>query len=472
MCSEAPASPGRLPDSGPLPDLGLLLDQVQEAVAVTAADGGLTYANAVWRHFADRPGEPAPVTLRRFRSLPHFLIRQRPLPDGSMLILVRQDEEHMFREMLDHLDSTVAVYDQAERYRYANAAFHRLYPHHDGGAGQVGRTFEELLRASLAAGHVAEPQAATDPEGYVRRRMSEFRNRQPGESERFSPSGRWDLLRTRFTPTGLRLSMRTEITEQKRIQEELRRAKERLEIEGPARARFVAKLSHDLRTPLSAVLGYAELIESEVMGPLGSPRYQQYAALIRQSGQRLLGLIEELLEASRNEARRVEMSEVPIDLPALLGGELPAIEALSRANRTQVSLGMPSGFPGLRADPRMVRQMALALVSNAVRHTIDGIVTIHLRQRDDQGIDIEVKDTGVGMAPELLARVGEPYFHGPAPPGDGEAGAGLGIAIVKDLLGLHQGWFAIASTLGAGTVATLSFPPERSVAPVDAGAER
>src|SRR5690606_32516717 len=203
-----------------------------------------------------------------------------------------------------------------------------------------------------AAGVATDVQAVHDPEGYVQRRLAEFRDHRPGESERLSPSGRWDLLRTTYTPSGLRLSMRTEITGQKRIQEELRRAKERLEVEGAAQARFVARLSHDLRTPLSAVLGYAELIESEVLGPLGSPKYQEYAALIRQSGRQLLGLVEGLLEMSRTQARRGEMREEPVDLGELLRAEIAGFEQPARDNGTQLALVLPSGLPHLRSDPR------------------------------------------------------------------------------------------------------------------------
>ena len=444
------------------PGPAALLDQVAEAVAVVGPDGALLYANAPWRRLMDDPQETPAATRERLAALPHFAVRTSPTGGGGSLIQARQDEAHMLREMLDHLGSSLAVYDHTERFRYGNAAFHRRFPNHGEDSELVGRTFEELVRATLAAGIAVDAQALTDPEGYVERRLAEFRDRRPGDSERLSPSGQWDLLRTRYTPSGLRLSLRTEITEQKRTQEELRRAKERLEVEVAARARFVARLSHDLRTPLSAVLGYAELIETEVMGPLGSPKYQEYAALIRQSGRQLLQLVEGLLEVSRTEARRGEMREEPVDLADLLRSEIAGVEPQARANRTQVGLVLPDGFPQLAADPRMLRQMVLSLVSNAIRHTADGIVTVSLHERADGGIDVAVADNGSGMAPEVLARLGEPYFQGHRADGEREAGAGLGIAIVKDLLRLHQGRLEVASTPGVGTKAVLSFPPERT----------
>lgn len=460
----------RVEDGADELDLAELLDRVAEGAAVASPSGDLAYANATWRRLMAAPDEPPARTAQRLAEAPHFLVRSFPAGTVGTLHLVRQDEAQLLRDILDHLGSSVAAYDRGERYRYGNAAFHGLYGNHGDDAMLVGRTFEELLRETLAAGVIRDVQALHDPEGYVRRRLMEFRDQRPSESERLSPSGRWDLLTTTYTPSGLRLSMRTDITAQKRMQEELRHAKERLEVEGAARARFVARLSHELRTPLSAVLGYAELIESEVMGPLGSPKYQEYAALIRQSGRQLLQLVEGLLEMSRTQPRGTEMRDEAVDLAALLRSEIAGFETAARANRTQLGLVLPKGFPGLSADPRMLRQMVQALVANAIRHTADGVVTVALRMRADGGIDIVVRDTGSGMTPDVLARLGEPYFQGARATDDRDAGPGLGLAIVTDLLQQHQGRLDIESAPGAGTVAVLEFPAARSLpAPSDAG---
>lgn len=444
----------------PLADL---LDRVIEGVALEAPSGRLVYANAIWRRLVLAPEEQPAATLARLRELPHFAVRSYPL-GGDTLHLVRQDEAHLLREALDHLGSSLAVYDRAERYRFGNAAFHQRFGNHGDDGGLVGRTFEDLLRATLSAGVLADVQAVRDPEVYVERRLREFRDHRPGESERLSPAGQWDLLRTTYTPSGLRLSLRTDITEQKRVQEELRRAKERLEVETASRARFVGRLSHDLRTPLSAVLGYAELIESEALGPLGSPKYQEYAALVHQAGRQLLHLVEGLLEMSRTQTGAGEMREEPVDLGALLRGEIVDFEAAARAGGTQLSVVVPDGVPAVVADPRMVRQMVQALIANAVRHTPDGVVNLALALRGDGGVDVIVADSGSGMAPEVVARLGEPYFQ--ARQGeDREAGPGLGIAIVRDLIEQHEGDLAIESAAGVGTTAILSFPAQRS-APV------
>lgn len=174
------------------------------------------------------------------------------------------------------------------------------------------------------------------------------------------------------------------------------------------RAAFVAKLSHELRTPLTAILGYAGMIEGEVIGPVGQPRYREYAASVAQAGQRLLDLVNQILHLSRLEAGRMEVAEATVDLVDMLRREISVVQPMARDNQTTLALNLPSSFPGLRADPRLLRQMILNLLSNAVRFTIRGAVLVSLARRDDGGIDLRVVDNGVGMAPEIVARAGNP----------------------------------------------------------------
>jgi signal transduction histidine kinase len=364
--------------------------------------------------------------------------------------------------VLDSLEESIVVYDADERYVLGNVAYHERYPHLPGETDLVGKTFEQMLRRTLAAGSFADRQAEVDPDGYVRRRVAEFRALQPGRSERMTLAGRWELVRMRETRTGKRVSVRTTITEQKRIQDELRQAKERVEADAAARASFLAKLSHELRTPLGAVLGYAEMIERQVQGPLAAPRYAEYAAAIQQSGKRLLDLISSVLHLSRLEAGRAEMKEEPTDLAEVLPRELAAIETRARENATILGLDLVEGLPRLVTDPRMIRQIVASLLSNAVRYAPRATVTIAATVRPDGGIDLSIADTGVGMAPETLARVGEPYFRGPPAPTGGDPGTGLGLAMVKELIAAHQGEMRIASALGQGTTVVARFPPERT----------
>ena len=442
-------------------ELTAALDGIATPAAIADSQGRIVFANAALRAQIGQVGAAATVD----GTIARTGMRRLPLPQGMELLLPRagSTDPCLFREVLDALEESIVVYDSDERYVFGNAAYHQRYPHLPEERELVGRTFEQMLRRTLGAGSFADRQAASDPEGYVERRLAEFRALQPGRSERMTLAGRWELVRMRETPTGKRVSIRTTITEQKRTQDELRQAKERVEADTAARASFLAKLSHELRTPLGAVLGYAEMIERQVQGPLSVPRYGDYAAAIQQSGRRLLDLISSVLSLSRLEAGRAEMKEEAIDLAELLRRELAAVAERARENRTVLGLDVVDRLPRLHADPRMVRQIVASLLSNAVRHAPDATATVTAVVRHDDGIDLCVADTGVGMAPEILARVGEPYFRGPPAPAGGDPGTGLGLAMVKELAAAHQGELSITSVPGRGTTAVVHFPPRRTL---------
>ncbi|MGE0725011.1 MAG: ATP-binding protein [Alphaproteobacteria bacterium] len=431
------------------------LDALPEAIAVRGADGEVLHENRAGRRRAriGAPGDGGTATVRRM-----------PLgPDRTLEILVDPAQGTVFREILDALDCSVVVYDADERYVFGNRAFHGLYPFHPAEDELVGRSFEAMLRSSVAFGHVVEPQADSDPEGFVQRRLEEFRTMGSGHSERLLSSGQWHLAHVQFLPEGYRISARTDITEQKRTQEELRQAMQRLEAEGSSRRAYLDLLSRELRTPLGAVLGYAELIEGEVLGPIGSDKYREYAALIRHAGQLLLALIDDVLDGGQAGPGALEMRAGPVDLVDLLRRELTVVEPMARQNQTAIFLDLPDRLPRIQADPRMVRQMVLNLLSNAVKFTVQKTVTVTLRRRADGGIDLVVADRGTGMPPEALARVGEPYYRGERPEEVREPGTGLGLAVVKELLALHGGHLLLASAVGRGTTATLRFPAERTL---------
>ncbi|BBK44823.1 hypothetical protein STVA_48430 [Allostella vacuolata] len=454
----------------PAPRLAALADQLDRratGVAIFDASGRLRHANASLRRFlAGRDPEVAAVPdpdgtllLPDGRTV---VARRIPLDAGAWAILVPapQTDVDFLRSVLDCLDTTIVAYDADDRYLFGNAAYHRRYPHLPPDEQLIGRTFEEMLRQTIAAGSFADAQAKHDPEAYVARRVAEFRANQPAMSEWMTASGNWEKVRVIRTPSGVRLSVRTRITEVKRVYEELRRTKERLEAEMAVRNSFVRRLGHEFRTPLSAVLGYAEMISDEVLGALETPKYRDYAALIHHSGQHLLDLVADL-------ARGVEEPSAPlrdeaIDLARLLGREMTVVAPMAQAAGIQLALNLADTPAHLRGDARMVRQMVLNLLSNGVRFGRQGTVSMSVRHRADGGIAIAVTDHGVGIAPDVLARLGEPFYRGPASP-DRPAGTGLGLGVVKELIALHQGRLVITSRLGEGTTAILEFPPERTV---------
>ncbi|BBK34190.1 signal transduction histidine kinase [Stella humosa] len=445
------------------------LDRRAMGVAIFAPGARLVFANASLRRFlagrdpevAALPDADGRLVLPGGRSV---AARRLPLDGGGEAILVPSPgaDTEFLRHILDSLDTTVVAYDRDDRYLFGNVAYHRRYPHLPPEAELVGTTFEGMLRRTIAAGSFADAQAEHDPEAYIARRVAEFRANQPAMTEWMTVSGNWEKVRVIRTPSGLRLSLRTRITEVKRVQEELRRAKERLETETAVRDRFVRRLSHEFRTPLSAVLGYSEMVEGEVLGSLETPKYREYAALIRHSGEHLLDLVSGLADAVEEVAPTLRDED--IDVGRMLAREVTVVAPMAQAAGIQLAANLDDDLPQLRADARMVRQMLLNLLSNGVRFSTKGAVTASARLRPDGGISLVVADQGAGMAPAVLARLGEPFYRGEADAAGRPAGTGLGLGVVKDLIALHQGRLVLASTLGQGTTAELEFPPERTVA--------
>ena len=379
-----------------------------------------------------------------------------------------RERERLLREVLDTLDASIVVYDGEVRYVLANRRYHQAYPHLPADETLAGRSFEDMLRLSLAAGYVAEPQARADPEAFVARRLAERRAEVDHAVERHRADGRWDLVTTRRMTDGGRVTLRVDITEQKRLQEALKAAQAEVEAVSEAKSRFIATLGHELRTPLNAIIGFADMMGAGTHGPLGSARYEGYVADIAEAGRHLLSMVNDLLDLSKIQAGRMPTEEAPIDLARRLRADTALVEPKARGNGSVIEVLVPGDLPALRADQRMVRQMALNLLFNAAKFTRDGTIRVSAARRADGGIDVAVADSGIGMSPETLARLGEPFFQATRPDDpSGESGTGLGLALVHEMMALHQGRLEITSRLGAGTTATLRFPAERTTGAAD-----
>jgi signal transduction histidine kinase len=220
------------------------------------------------------------------------------------------------------------------------------------------------------------------------------------------------------------------------------------------RSAFLAGLSHELRTPLNAILGFAHVLESEVDGPLTADA-QESLAMIRKSGEHLRTLIDDILDLSALETGSLELSRGPVDVRKLAEEILreASATALSKPLRLQVT-----GESGLFAfaDTRRVRQILTNLISNAVKFTSAGAVTVDISRRG-RAVSIAVRDTGPGIPPEESAAIFEEYRQS----GDlrsRRAGTGLGLAIARRLVLMHQGTIDVASQVGRGSTFTVTLP--------------
>ena len=279
---------------------------------------------------------------------------------------------------------------------------------------------------------------------------------------RFTPRLALDrriLLVARRLDKGPRLIVQAlDATLQHAREAELDAARAEAEASSAGKTRFLAHMSHELRTPLNAVIGFSDAMRQELFGPV-PPRYADYARSIHEAGGHLLDLINDVLDVSRIEADRYELSLERFDArePVLAALALVRIQADDKG--VELAAVLPPETLSVEADRRALKQMTLNLLANAVKFTpAGGTVTVSVQAADD-ALEVTVADTGVGISAEDLARLGRPYEQA----GDAEQraqGSGLGLALVRALAGLHGGTLTLDSALGVGTAATVRLPLE------------
>jgi len=253
-----------------------------------------------------------------------------------------------------------------------------------------------------------------------------------------------------------------DVTERRQSEQELRGARDAAEAANRAKSEFLANMSHELRTPLNAVIGFAEIMAGEMLGSL-APRYREYAQDIRESGNHLLSLINDILDLSKAEAGKLELREERCRLSDLVESCLRLLR--ERARRSDIELAILLDWdPVLEADPRLMKQVLLNLVSNALKFTTEGgRVSIRSRRLPDSALAIEIADTGIGIAPENLRRIMEPFQQVDSALSRKYGGTGLGLPLARTMLELHGGALTLESAEGVGTTASVVLPATRIV---------
>jgi signal transduction histidine kinase len=232
-----------------------------------------------------------------------------------------------------------------------------------------------------------------------------------------------------------------------------------------AKSAFLARMSHELRTPLSAIIGFAEMIEHQSMGPIGNLKYSDYATDIRQSGQHLLGIINDILDLSKVESGRETLHEDVIEPAALIAGVEVLLNGRPQEAGVSLKFDCPDGLPAVKADKRRLTQILVNLLANAIKFTPEGgTVMLRCWATEGSGFVFQAVDNGVGIArediPQALAVFGQ---VGSLPEQDAK-GTGLGLPLAKALAELHGGTLDLQSELGKGTTVTLRLPAHRIVA--------
>jgi len=258
------------------------------------------------------------------------------------------------------------------------------------------------------------------------------------------------------------LLMARDISDHRRSETSLREAKEQAELANRTKSQFLANMSHELRTPLNAIIGFSEIIADDAFGPEGLPMYAEYARDIRDSGRHLLNVINDILDYSKIDSGKMELSDDINDIGEIISASIRVVIGRAESAGVQVRQSVHESLPPLVADAQKLKQILLNVLSNAVKFTESGgSVTVSAGLADDGGVDIQVVDTGIGMSEAEIALAFQPFAQVESTLNRKYEGTGLGLPITKSLTELHGGRLDIDSTPDVGTRVTVHLPASR-----------
>ncbi|MGL5735452.1 MAG: PAS domain-containing sensor histidine kinase, partial [Beijerinckiaceae bacterium] len=254
-----------------------------------------------------------------------------------------------------------------------------------------------------------------------------------------------------------------DLTAWKKSERELVDARKLAENASAQKSDFLAKISHEVRTPLNAIIGFAEVMMEERFGPVGNERYKDYLKDIHASGGHVISLVNDLLDLSKIEAGKMELDFESVNVNEIVRGVVSLMQPQSQRGRIVVRSAMTTKLPLVIADARALKQIVLNLLSNAVKFTDPGGQVIVSTTLTDLGeVAIRVRDTGIGMTPAEVEQAMEPFKQLSATRRAG--GTGLGLPLTKALVEANRAAMRLSSVKNEGTLAEVVFPPARVMA--------
>jgi len=267
--------------------------------------------------------------------------------------------------------------------------------------------------------------------------------------------------------------MESQSGELRQLAQHLGQARDVANAANKAKSDFLANMSHELRTPLNAILGFSEIMNAQLLGPLGNPQYLEYMEDIHESGAHLLSLINDILDLSKIEAGRMELHETRIDISETVDAAIRIVRERAQSAELLLNCQIETDLPPVFADQRAIKQVLLNLLSNAVKFTEPGGHVEIVAKSDLAGsILISVSDNGAGMSAADIEKVLQPFGQADGSLSRSNNGTGLGLSLVKSMMEVHGGGLVVESELGEGTTATVKLPAERVLSVKNDPAER
>jgi signal transduction histidine kinase len=369
---------------------------------------------------------------------------------------MQRSDARLLQTTLENIGEGLSVFDGQGRLIVWNTRFCELLDlPRDLSAGAPLR---DILTLQAARGDFGDRH----PEVEVARRLAAFFRDVPKIYERVTPGGRILQIRRREMPDGAIVSVYSDITEIKASERKLIRARSQAEMANHAKSEFLANMSHELRTPLNAIIGFSEIISQELFGPIANEKYLEYMKDIHKSSLHLLSIINDVLDMSKIEAGKLELSKEALNIQAVIGEVIRMMRERAECRRIELMAELVDEEIDTWADERAIKQIFLNLLSNAIKFSKQG-GRVYIRvvgDRPDLAV-VEFEDFGIGMTEEEQERALQPFGQAQPSTTRNYGGTGLGLPITKGLIEAHGGRLEIRSRAGHGTVVRVILPAER-----------
>jgi signal transduction histidine kinase/CheY-like chemotaxis protein len=386
--------------------------------------------------------------------------------ERARLERMADEQRRMIETAIETVSEGFVLFDPSDRLVIANSHYRTIYPDLQD-LIVPGRDFAEIARA-IVDRDLAELNGLSKEE-WVKERLARHRQAEGFIVQRYA-DGRWVRISEKKTPDGGTVTVYTDITELKKRQADLEKARDDADSANRAKSQFLASMSHELRTPLNAIIGYSEMLIEEA-DDLGAAEFVPDLEKIRGAGKHLLGLINDILDLSKIEAGKTELFIETFDVGDLVDQVKATIAPLvdKNGNRLEVRL---EGDPGMmQSDQTKLRQNLFNLLSNASKFTKGGEISLCVRSsRDESGTDFvefEITDTGIGMTAEQKAKLFQAFSQADSSTSRNYGGTGLGLAITKHFCRMLGGDVSVETEFGVGSSFKMRLPRTIVNAPSD-----
>ena len=418
----------------------------------------MQHTNGTWIWIRAR----AEQVFQQGQEMPHLVgiavdvTEQRKLEEANQLAHMR------LKDAVEAISEAFVIWDANNRLIMCNSTYQELNGLRESEV-QVGTSYEEVMRAAR------KPMSTSKI-----KEEHQFRQGMHGYMLQLD-DGRWLQVEKKRTNDNGWVSVGTDITMLKNNEAELKnkteqlvelttkleQEKKRAEEANQTKSNFLANISHELRTPLNAIIGFSEIMNNSMFGELGSDKYKEYSSDIFESGNHLLGLINNILDMSKIEAGRFELNYELLNAETLLKDAIRTTTASADESKIKVKLDVASDLTFF-ADRRSMKQILLNIFSNAIKFSNENGTVTASAVKVNKNLVFEIEDTGIGIPAKFIAKLGQPFVQ-VNPISVTNQGTGLGISIAQSLVNLHGGKLKIESKEGVGTKVVITLPLKKTI---------